>query len=210
MLQITPEELLKNGLESLGIDAQDDLVSAMAHFVTLLEKWNRAFNLTGTRNPAEIVTRHVLDSVSVRSYLSGVSILDVGTGAGLPGLPLALIERRRLFTLLDSGGKKIRFVRHVVAELALDNVVVEQIRVENYAPADPFDSIVCRAFTSLDGFVRRCGKLAAAGGRLLAMKGQLTDAEINDLPAGWAVTGLEPLVVPGLDAHRQVVILERH
>jgi len=209
MTQITPEELLKNGLNSLGIAPEEDLVSAMMQFVMLLEKWNRAFNLTGTRAPADIVTRHVLDSISVRPYLTGISVLDVGTGAGLPGLPLALVEDRRLFTLLDSGGKKARFVRHAVAELALNNVAVEQIRVENYSPADPFDSVVCRAFTSLGNFVRHCGRLAVSGGRLLAMKSRIADTELSDLPSGWAVTALEPLEVPGLDARRQVVILER-
>jgi 16S rRNA (guanine527-N7)-methyltransferase len=209
MTQITPEELLKNGLNSLGIAPEEDLVSAMMQFVMLLEKWNRAFNLTGTRDPADIVTRHVLDSISVRPYLTGISVLDVGTGAGLPGLPLALVESRRLFTLLDSGGKKARFVRHAVAELALNNVAVEQIRVENYSPADPFDSVVCRAFTSLGNFVRHCGQLAVSGGRLLAMKSRIADTELSDLPSGWAVTALERLEVPGLDARRQVVILER-
>lgn len=209
MPEIAPEDILRKHLPQLGVPADSSAVAQLAQFVALLEKWNRAYNLTGTRDAADLVTRHILDSLSVRPFLQGISILDVGTGAGLPGLPLAMVEPRRQFTLLDSGGKKITFVRHVVAQLSLGNVTVEQCRVEAYAPADPFDSVVCRAFTSLESFCRRCGSLVAAGGRLIAMKGRLEGSETSALPAGWRIASADPVSVPGLDGQRHIIVLER-
>ena len=117
------DDALRSGLTALGLPADPALERQCARLLRLLDKWNRAFNLTAVRDPVEMVPRHLLDSLSARPFLAGTSVLDVGTGAGFPGLPLALVEPRRHFTLLDSGGKKIRFVRHVVGELALDNVV---------------------------------------------------------------------------------------
>jgi 16S rRNA (guanine527-N7)-methyltransferase len=209
MPEADPEDILRKHLPLLGVPADPAVVATLAGFVALLEKWNRAYNLTGTRDAADLVTRHILDSLSLRPFLQGISVLDVGTGAGLPGLPLAMVEPQRHFTLLDSGGKKIRFVRHVVGQLALANVTAEQCRVESYAPPDAFDSVVCRAFTSLESFCRGSGRLVAAGGRLLAMKGRLEPSETAALPSGWRITSAEPVEVPGLDGQRHIVVLER-
>lgn len=203
------ENDLRAGLLCLDVEPRDALVAAFASFLDLLIRWNRAFNLTGSRDPADLLTRHIFDSLSIKPFLRGVSVLDVGTGAGLPGLPLALAEPGRHFTLLDSGGKKVRFVRHAVGELSLRNVTVVQARVEEYDPADPFDTVLCRAFTSVPDFVRRCGGLVASGGRLLAMKGRLPTQELRDLPVGWRNPEVNALTVPGLDAQRHVVILKR-
>ena len=203
------EVSLQSGLQALGFDAPPARVREFARLLRLLDKWNRAFNLTAVRDPAEMVGRHILDSLSARPFLSGASVLDVGTGAGFPGLPLAMVEPRRHFTLLDSGGKKIRFVRHALAELALDNVAVEQVRVEAFEPADLYDSVISRAFSSLGDFVRRCGRLVATGGTLLAMKGRLSQAEIRQLPVGWRATSVEQLQVPGVIGERHMIVIER-
>jgi len=200
---------LRAGLLCLGVEPRDAVIAALLRFVDLLIRWNRAFNLTGDRDPADLLTRHILDSLTIKPFLRGVTVLDVGTGAGLPGLPLALTEPERHFTLLDSRGKRMRFVRHAVGELSLENVTVVQARVEEYDPADRFDTVLCRAFTSVPDFVRRCGGLVASGGRLLAMKGRLPDGELGGLPVGWQNPEVNALMVPGLDAQRHVVILKR-
>jgi 16S rRNA (guanine527-N7)-methyltransferase len=203
------EERLMEGLPLVGVAPTDAQIAALARFLRLLDKWNKAFNLTAVRDPLEMVTRHVLDSVSAHSYLYGISILDVGTGAGLPGLPLALMDPQRQFSLLDSGRKKVRFVRHAVGEMAIENVSVVHERVEDYAPADPFDTVLCRAFASIGDFTRRCGHLASKGGRLLAMKGRFPDQELASLPSSWEVTTVAPINIPGLAGDRHIVVLQR-
>ncbi len=203
-----PEGYLESGLDELGVRFEGSLVNDLMRFLGLLEQWNRAFNLTSIRAPEEMVVRHVLDSISVAGFLQGDSILDAGTGAGLPGIPLALLEKDRRFTLLDSVGKKIRFVRHVVAELGLTNITVEQARVESFQPREAYDTVVCRAFTSLARFVENCGRLVNPDGQLLAMKGKLPRQELADVPPQWRAASTR-VVVPGLDASRHVVILER-
>jgi 16S rRNA (guanine527-N7)-methyltransferase len=203
------EGRVRAGLQSLDVDPARGVSAALTHFLLLLEKWNKAFNLTAVRDPQEMVARHLLDSLTARPFLHGATVLDVGTGAGLPGMPLAIIDADRQFFLLDSGGKKTRFVRHAVGELGLRNVEVVQARVEAYVPAEPFDTIICRAFASLREFVCRCGALAASDGRLVAMKGRAPDDELANLPGGWDVAELVPLTVPGLAGERHIVVLER-
>jgi 16S rRNA (guanine527-N7)-methyltransferase len=207
------EARLRAGLEAMGEtmgSAEADAHSkVLARFLVLLEKWNQAFNLTAVRDPEEMIARHILDSLTAQPFLHGLSILDVGTGAGFPGVPLAIAEPRREFCLLDAGGKKVRFVRHAVGELALGNVQVVQSRVEDYRPGVPYDTVVCRAFSSLSEFVERCGALVANGGRLLAMKGRLPAAELASLPGAWSVTEVTSVDVPGLVGDRHIVIIER-
>jgi 16S rRNA (guanine527-N7)-methyltransferase len=203
------EKRLADGLPLVGAVLTDEQVASLARFLRLLDKWNKAFNLTGVRDPLEMVTRHVLDSISAGPYLHGISILDVGTGAGLPGIPLAIMEPQRQFSLLDSGGKKIRFVRHAVGELAIGNVSVVHERVEDYEPADPFDMVLCRALTSIGDFVRRCGHLAGKNGRLLAMKGRFPEQELAGLPGSWEVAEVAAVNVPDLAGDRHIVVLRR-
>lgn len=203
------EERLRDGLSELGMVLPEGACGTLVKFLLLLDKWNRAFNLTSVRDPREMVTRHVLDSLTARPYLQGAAILDAGTGAGLPGIPLSVAEPQRQFVLLDSGGKKIRFVRHVVGELALRNVAVVHSRVEHYDPADLFDTVVCRAFASLRELAERCGALCASGGCLVAMKGRMPADELKCLPAGWVASRVEPVQVPGLIGERHIVVLER-
>jgi len=203
------ETLLRDGLPTAGVDADPRLVGRFAHFLRLLEKWNRAYNLTAVRDPAEMVPLHVLDSLSVRPFLRGERIADVGTGAGLPGIPLALTEPGRRFTLVDSGGKKIRFVRHAIGELELGNAEAVQARVPAWEPDALFDTIVCRAFSALPEFVASCGALLRPGGCLLAMKGRLPQTELAALPLGWRAARCEPVDLAGMDVHRHVVVLEK-
>lgn len=203
------EESLARGVDALRLAASPGQISALAAFLRLLEKWNRVYNLTAVRELPDMVAKHVLDSLTAQPFLHGVSVLDVGTGAGLPGIPLAIMQPQRQFTLLDSAGKKIRFVRHVAAELRLENVLTEEQRVEDYGPPVPFDTVVCRAFAELRDFVQCCGSLVAPGGRLLAMKGRFPEPELSVLPAGWPAVDIETVRIPGLDVQRHMIVMER-
>lgn len=200
---------LARGLEVLGLALSAPARGQLLRYLALLEKWNRVYNLTAVRAPADMVARHLLDALSVEPHLSGARILDVGTGAGLPGLPLAVACPRRHFTLLDSSAKKIRFVTQAAAELGLANVTPVRVRVEAYRPDAPFDTVVSRAFASVADFVERAGALCRIGGRLLAMKGTDPAAELAGLAPGYSVADVIPLAVPGLDAQRHLVVLTR-
>jgi len=174
----TPAELLAEGIAELGLEIDNTRQQAMLRYLELLERWNRAYNLTAVRELPEMVVRHLLDSLSISPYLTGQRILDVGTGAGLPGIPLALVHEEKTFVLLDSNGKKCRFVRQAVLELGLKNVEVVQSRVEHYRPDEPFDTIVTRAFAPLSDILARIGHLCHHGTRLLAMKSGEPEDEI--------------------------------
>lgn len=205
----SPEERLRRYLPELGLGADPRLVDALAAYLRLLDKWNQAFNLTSIRDPGEMVVRHVLDSLSALPFLQGGRVLDVGCGAGLPGIPLALADPGRSYTLLDSGLKKVRFVRQVIAELKIGNASAVQMRVEDYAPMQLFDTVTSRAFAALPDFIRGAGRLVAPGGRLLAMKGRLPADELAALPAGWVAAAVTPVQVPALDAERHMIVVRR-
>jgi 16S rRNA (guanine527-N7)-methyltransferase len=193
----------------MGVVPSGSETASLARLLRLLEKWNQAFNLTAVREVDEMVTRHVLDSLSARPFLYGNTVLDVGTGAGFPGLPLAMLEPARQFSLLDSGGKKVRFVRHAIGELGIENVSVEQIRVENFEPETPFDTVVCRAFSTVGHFVGQCARLVSDGGRMIAMKGRSPEAELSGLPDPWEATEVAAVNIPGLAGQRHIVVIER-
>ena len=202
------EGRLRAGMVSLGLEASGDGAATLAQYVGLLARWNEAFNLIGPCSPDEMVARHMLDSLTALPYLAGATVLDLGTGAGLPGIPLAVLDPHRRYTLLDSKGKKTRFVTQAIGELGLDNVAVVQARAETFAPELPFDTVITRAFSSLEHFVQSCQHLTGAGGRLVAMKGHYSDEELK--PLLQTVTSIEvsSVDVPGLDAERHVVIIE--
>ncbi len=199
---------LASGLAARAPPLPAELCDALCRYIELLHRWNTTYNLTAVRDPAEMVTRHLLDSLSVLPFLHGDSIVDVGTGAGLPGIPLALACPEKQFVLLDSNGKKTRFVTHVATTLDLRNVAVVHARAENYRPVQPFATVISRAFAAILDFLRLAGHLGAADGRFLAMKGEVPAKELRALPAGF-MTNVHPLKVPGLKARRCVVEIQK-
>ncbi len=200
---------LAEGLETMQCALDGDQQSALLGYIALLEKWNKVYNLTAVRDPAQMVPQHLLDALSIRPFLSGSRILDVGTGAGLPGIPLAIAEPQCKFVLLDSALKRTRFVTQAVGELGLKNVEVVQARIEDYKPDELFDTITSRAFTATEDFVAATGHLLADNGQLVAMKGKLPEQEINSLPNQWACE-THKLDVPGVVGERHVLLIKHN
>lgn len=208
-MEVGIEARLAAGVKTLGLALEPAQVEAMLAFVEELADWNTRMNLTAIKDPAEVVDKHLLDSLAVMPHLKGLSVADIGTGAGFPGLPLAIADLDRHYTLVESTGKKAEFVRHAVAMLRLPNVEVVQGRAEALKPSQLFDSVISRALGPLADFVRVAGHLAARGGRLLAMKGRVPEVELKTLPSGWKALVVHPIRVPGLDAERCLVELGR-
>lgn len=198
-------DILERGLRALALALSEQQRDLLMRYLALLVKWNRAYNLTAIRDPEEMVTKHLLDSLAVVPFVSGERLLDVGTGAGLPGIPLAIVYPDTLFELLDSNGKKTRFLVQVVADLALPNVTVHHKRIESGELAPVYDGILSRAFASLADMTRDCGPLLAEGGELLAMKGQYPEQELSQLPKPYIVKDSHALVVPNLAGERHLI-----
>ena len=174
----------------------------------MLERWNRRVNLTAIRDRDEMVTIHLLDSLAVRPLLHGKTVLDVGTGAGFPGLPLAIVEPDTRFVLLDSNNKKVQFVQHAAAALGLDNVEGAKARAEDYAPGYRFDTVIARAVATLPRLLELAGHHVGEGGVFIALKGRYPAEELQQIPVGWDYT-VEELSVPGLDAGSRHAVLMR-
>ena len=200
---------IEAGCRALQLALHHNVTARLAQYVALLEKWNKVYNLTAVRDPRQMVLRHILDSLSVIPYLSGGSLLDVGSGAGLPGIPLAIARPALAVTLLDSNAKKIRFVRQAVAELGLSNVEAVQARMQEYQPGRAFDMVISRAVSDLDELYRQSQHMLAPGGRMLFMKGALPEAEISAFGPGRETLHSERLQVPGLDAERHLLWLDK-
>ncbi|HEY5558400.1 MAG TPA: 16S rRNA (guanine(527)-N(7))-methyltransferase RsmG [Steroidobacteraceae bacterium] len=197
------------GAQELGIALDAVQAAALMRLLVELREWNTRFNLTAIREPADMVDKHLLDSLSIQPHLHGRRIADIGTGAGFPGLPLAVVNPRRHFTLIEATGKKVQFVRHAIEALGIGNAEIIQARSETWRPRAPFDCVIARALGKVADFIRVAGHLCARDGRMLAMKGRHPTAEIEELPRGWRVRALHDLEVPGLAAARCVVVLER-
>lgn len=204
---MSPDEVLSAGAQALGLAVDATTRQRLLDYLALLDKWNKVYNLTAVRNPRDMLTQHVLDSLAVLPFVAGRRILDVGSGAGLPGIPLALAAPEKEITLLDSNQKKTTFLQQAQIELRLPNVSVVCGRVEHYAPTEKYDTVVSRAFSDLVEFVRLTEHLCAAGGEWLAMKGVYPEDELARLPAPFVVRKVVPLTVPGLEAARHLVIL---
>lgn len=199
---------LAAGVTALGLNVAPDAQQRMLDYLALVEKWNKAYNLTAVREPAKMLTHHLLDSLAVLPHVRGDRVLDVGSGAGLPGIPLALACPQRQFTLLDSNHKKTTFLRQAVIELKLANVEVVCDRVETWTSAQPYDTVVSRAFSDLPEFLKLAGKLCAKTGVVLAMKGVYPHEELAQVPADFQLRNVVSLNVPGLGAERHAAVLE--
>lgn len=196
-------------IEQAGMEIPAHQQDQLIGYVEMLHKWNKAYNLTSVRDPQEMIIKHIMDSIVVSQHLEGSTFIDVGTGPGLPGIPLAIVNPEKSFTLLDSLGKRIRFIRQVIHELKIDNVTPVQSRVEDFQPEAGFDGVLSRAFASMNDMISWCHHLPAADGHFLALKGQVDQAEIDALPADCSVTDIKPLTVPGLEGQRHLVILSK-
>jgi len=203
------ERTLVVGAKEQGIALAPAQATELLRLIAELREWNQKFNLTGITDPVDMVRKHLLDSLSVQPYLRGARIADVGTGAGFPGLPLAVINPERQFALIEATGKKARFVRHAADVMGLANVEVIPARSEDWRGSAPFDCVLTRALGKLAEFVRVAGHLCAPKGRLLAMKGRHPDSEIAALPPGWRAVAVHDVRIPGLAAERCIVELGR-
>lgn len=186
----------------------DVQLTQLTTLVEQLDKWNKAYNLTSVRDPQLMLSRHIVDSIVIAPYLKGTHFIDVGTGPGLPGLPLAIVEPDKQFVLLDSLGKRIRFIRQVCHQLGITNVTAVQSRVEDYRQDDKqFDGVLSRAFASLNDMLTWCDHLPRDGGKFYALKGQYPTQELDELTQQYKIEQIEQLQVPGVDGERHLVIL---
>ncbi|UTM57319.1 16S rRNA (guanine(527)-N(7))-methyltransferase RsmG [Photobacterium sp. CCB-ST2H9] len=202
------KERLAQLISKTELKVTEQQLEQLVGYVSLLHKWNKAYNLTSVRDPNEMLVKHILDSIVVSPYLAqGSRFIDVGTGPGLPGIPLAIMHPDKQFTLLDSLGKRIRFIRQVVHELGLGNVTPVQSRVEEFIPEQGFDAVLSRAFASMSDMVHWCRHLPSAEGRFMALKGQVTEEELAELPSWCSVSEVKSLHVPDLEGARHLVLL---
>ncbi len=197
---------LDQGIAALGLTLPPEAVPRLLDYQALLARWNATYNLTAVRDPAEMVTRHLLDSLAILPYVTGATLADLGSGPGLPGIVLAIAAPGRAITLVDSNGKKVRFLREAIRTLKLDGVQAVQSRVEDVKGS--FDCVTARAFASFADMLGWGGHLLAPGGRWLAMKGRRPDDELAGLPPGFVLTAMHALAVPGLQGERHLAVIE--
>lgn len=208
--------ILSKGIAESGIVLSEQQLDQLLAYHALLIKWNNAYNLTAVRDPVQMLSRHILDSLSIVPYLKGKRFIDVGTGAGLPGIVLAIVFPDRQFDLLDSAGKKMRFLFQVKTELQLDNVSIHHTRVETFQPASLFDGVISRAFASLQDMVVGCGHLLAGDGLFYCMKGRYPADEVEALKKlsktgkSYMVEAGYPLQVPGEAGERHLLCISQH
>lgn len=205
---MSPANGLEEGLEALHLALAPGVQGKLLDYLALIEKWNRVYNLTAVREPGQMLAHHLLDSLAVAPHLEGARLADVGSGAGLPGIPLALARPQLAVTLIESSHKKAAFLRQAAIELGLENVEVVNARVETWEAPRRFDIVISRAFSDLPEFVALAGRLCAGGGVLAAMKGVHPFEELAQLPTPYRTRAVIPLTVPGLDAERHLVLID--
>ena len=205
----TQEAVLARGATQLGLDLSQEQLGLLLQYFQELHRWNRKVNLSGIRDYGEMLTVHGLDSLSVHSWIQGHSVIDVGTGGGLPGIVLSIVFPEKSFLLLDSNGKKIRFLTHVVTLLGLQNVQVVQARSEDYQAPAGFDVVICRAFATLNKILSLSAHLCGPDGVILAMKGRYPTEELSELPAHWSCSEVQALTVPQVNGARHLVVMRR-
>ncbi|MCU7553607.1 16S rRNA (guanine(527)-N(7))-methyltransferase RsmG [Alteromonas sp. ASW11-19] len=202
--------LLDDGIEKLGLSGiTDNQRSQLIEYVLLINKWNKAYNLTSVREPKDMVVRHLLDSLAVKPFISGSQVIDVGTGPGLPGIPLAIVLPDVQFTLLDSLGKRVRFMTQSLYALGVTNATPLQTRVEKHQPDTPYDGVISRAFASLKDMLHWCAHLVDSQGEFLALKGQFPQSEIDEVSDHFQITKVHNLTVPGLEGERHLVTITK-
>jgi len=208
---VTPQhaEELTLGARELGVELTESQHHQLLAYLALLIKWNKAYNLTAVRDPDEMVSRHLLDSLSIMSFVEGERWLDVGSGGGMPGIPMAILFPGTKVTVLDSNGKKTRFLTQVKLELKLDNLQVIHSRAEAFEPVQPFNGIISRAFSSLEDFTQWTRHMGDAQTHWLAMKGLHPADELVALPADFRLDSAQALAVPGCQGQRHLLILRR-
>lgn len=200
---------LSDLLDAAHIFLPEHAKQQLVSYIEMLSKWNRAYNLTAVRDPRQMLIRHILDSIVAEPHLQGSRFIDVGSGPGLPGIPLAIVRPGARFTLLDSLGKRIRFLRQVQHELKLTNIELVQSRVENYIASPLYDGVISRAFASLKDMLNGCQQLPKEDGAFYAFKGGYPDKELAELPAGYCVGKITGLTVPELAGERHLIIIKR-
>lgn len=198
-----------DAVRQLGLSVTPQQKQQLLNFLQMLHKWNKAYNLTSVRDPQRMLYVHILDSIAISPFLSGQHFVDVGTGPGLPGIPLAIMHPDKQFVLLDSLGKRIRFIKQVAYDLTLTNIVPVQSRVEDYQPDFAFDGVLSRAFASIADMLQWCQHLTASEGAFLALKGQYPEQELTQLPVGFTMTSADEIIVPGLNADRYLITVKR-
>lgn len=202
------EQGLSAGVSALSLTVPDKALERLLAYAALLQKWNAAYNLVANADSKEVLHTHLLDSLAVLPSLNGDRVLDVGSGAGLPGIPLAIVDSRRSFHMLDTNGKKTRFMRQALIELELPNAQVLQTRVEKYQPDENYPCVISRAFSPLPQAMKILPNLCADGGTVLLMCGQLPAS--LEVPAGLSQESIKRLDVPGLDAQRHLITLRKN
>lgn len=199
---------LCSALDHMNIELAQNQITLLLDYLALLEKWNKAFNLTAVRNTDDMLARHLVDSLSIVKHVQGEHILDVGTGPGLPGIPLAICYPDKQLTLVDSNIKKTRFITQSLIELGISNVEVHHCRIEDLGKAPEYDEIVSRAFASLDKMLSLCSPYLKQGGRFLAMKGLNVESEIEQVSGPFQISARHHLDIPACDAERYLIIIE--